>query len=111
MYNSVKLDKGLYNLSGKSFSEALAELDPDTNYTDTELSGLDAYERQLKRFDIKASGADSSSVLRFSRHAVFFQSLQEIYRIYTARIQRNKTKQKKSRPSVIEVGTFSIFFR
>ena len=65
MYNSVKLDKGLYNLSGKSFSEALAELDPDTNYTDTELSGLDAYERQLKRFDIKVSGENCDTVEKF----------------------------------------------
>lgn len=65
MYNSVKLDKGLYNLSGKSFSEALSELDPDTNYTDTELSGLDAYERQLKRFDIKVSGENCDTVEKF----------------------------------------------
>ena len=53
MYNTVKLEKGLYNLSGKSFTQALSELDPDSAYSGTELYGLDAFERQLKRFDIK----------------------------------------------------------
>lgn len=28
MYNDVKLEKGMYNLSGKSFTAALEELDP-----------------------------------------------------------------------------------
>ena len=65
MYNTIKLDKGLYNLSGKTFTEALCEMDPDTNYSDTELAGLDAYERQLKRFDIKVSGEGSDTIEKF----------------------------------------------
>ena len=28
MYNDVRLEKGMYNLSGKSFTAALEELDP-----------------------------------------------------------------------------------
>ena len=53
MYNDIKLEKGLYNLAGKSFTQALTEADPDENYADSSLAGLDAFERQLKRFDIK----------------------------------------------------------
>ena len=53
MYNNIKLEKGLYSITGKTFTQALAELDPDANYENTELKGLDAFERQLKRFDIK----------------------------------------------------------
>ena len=55
MYNDIKLEKALYNLSGKSFTAALEELDPSCAYTGTDLAGLDAFERQLKRFDIKVS--------------------------------------------------------
>ena len=65
MYNKIKLDKGLYSITGKSFTQALAQLDPDENYAGTELAGLDAYERQLKRFDIKVSGKDCDRVEKF----------------------------------------------
>ena len=62
MYNNIKLEKGLYSITGKTFTQALAELDPDENYENTELKGLDAFERQLKRFDIKVKGANSDRV-------------------------------------------------
>lgn len=65
MYNTIKLEKGLYNLAGKSFTQALTAADPNEGYADTELSGLDAFERQLKRFDIKVAGANSDTVDRF----------------------------------------------
>lgn len=65
MYNTVKLEKGLYSITGKTFTQALEQLDPDENYAGTELSGLDAYERQLKRFDIKVSGKNSDKVEKF----------------------------------------------
>ena len=42
MYNDIKLEKGLYNLAGKSFTQALTEADPDENYADSSLAGLDA---------------------------------------------------------------------
>ena len=42
MYQDIKLEKTLYNISGKSFTQALAELDPDDEYKGTELEGLDA---------------------------------------------------------------------
>jgi hypothetical protein len=65
MYNDIKLEKGLYNLSGKSFLQALETLDPSENYSDSPLAKLDAYERQLKRFDIKVSGKDCDNVEKF----------------------------------------------
>lgn len=65
MYNNVKLEKGLYNLSGKSFSQALEALDPSSEYTGTPLENLDAFERQLKRFNIKVSGSDCDMVEKF----------------------------------------------
>ena len=65
MYNEIRLEKGLYRLSGKSFTQALSELDPDSAYADTELAGLDAFERQLKRFNIRISGAECDVVDKF----------------------------------------------
>ena len=65
MYNNIKLEKGLYSITGKTFTQSLAELDPDANYENTELKGLDAFERQLKRFDIKVKGANSDRVEKF----------------------------------------------
>ena len=65
MYNNVKLEKGLYNLSGKSFTNALEELDPSNAYAGTSLEGLDAFERQLRRYNIKVSGTDCDTVDRF----------------------------------------------
>lgn len=63
-FDNIKLEKGLYT-TGKSFTQALEELDPSENYTGTAFEGLDAYERQLKRFDIKVSGANSDPVAKF----------------------------------------------
>ncbi len=65
MYKNIKLKKGLYHITGKSFTQALTELDPDENYRDTDLAGLDAYERQLKRFDIKVRGENCDRVEKF----------------------------------------------
>ena len=75
MYNNIKLDKSLYSITGKSFTQALAQLDPDENYAGTELASLDAFERQLKRFDIKVSGEGCDRVEKFfasSESAVLF---------------------------------------
>ena len=65
MYNDIRLEKGMYNLSGKSFTAALEELDPSSAYIGTELGSLDAFERQLKRYNIKVSGADCDRVEKF----------------------------------------------
>ena len=65
MYNDIKLEKGLYNLNGKSFTAALEELDPTSAYCGTPLEKLDAFERQLKRFNIRVKGSDCDSVEKF----------------------------------------------
>ena len=66
-YDSIKLEKGMYGNSGKTFSEILEELDPSENYRGSELEGLDAFQRQLKRFDIKTGGVHSDTVQKFFR--------------------------------------------
>ncbi|MDQ9759489.1 hypothetical protein RFZ45_11305, partial [Acinetobacter baumannii] len=49
----------------KGFSASLEELDPSENYIGTDFEGLDAFQRQLKRFDIKISGNGSDKVEKF----------------------------------------------
>lgn len=65
MYQNVTLEKGLYHLTNKSFVQALEGLDPSAQYAETPLAGLDAYERQLKRFDIRISGPQCDRVEKF----------------------------------------------
>ena len=66
-YDNLKLEKGMYQEAGKSFSQVLEELDPGPHYKGTPLEGLDAYQRQLKRFDIKVKGTGSDVVEKFFR--------------------------------------------
>ncbi len=61
-YENLKLEKGMYGQSGRSFAQTLEALDPSENYKGTSLEGLDAFQRQLKRFDIKVKGAGSDRV-------------------------------------------------
>lgn len=63
-FDNIKLEKGMY-AAGKSFTETLESIDPSDAYKGTALEGLDAYQRQLKRFSIKTSGANSSTVGKF----------------------------------------------
>ena len=64
-YENLKLEKGMYSQSGRSFAQTLEALDPSENYKGTSLEGLDAFQRQLKRFDIKVKGAGSDRVEKF----------------------------------------------
>ncbi len=64
-FEKISLEKGMYAQSNKSMTDILEELDPSVNYIGTELEGLDAFSRQLKRFDIKVSGAKSDAVEKF----------------------------------------------
>lgn len=68
IYENIKLDKGLYS-TGKGFTAELEHIDPSENYKGTSLEGLDAFERQLKRFDIKISGAGSDAIEKFFKTA------------------------------------------
>lgn len=65
MFDNIKLEKGLYNLAGKNFIDALEEIDPSENYIGTPIEKLDAFERQLKRFDIRVNGAHCDKVEKF----------------------------------------------
>ena len=64
IFENLKLDKGLYT-SEKGFTQALESVDPSENYIGTSLEGLDAYQRQLKRFDIHVNGKNSDTVEKF----------------------------------------------
>ncbi|MBQ2829508.1 MAG: phage major capsid protein [Oscillospiraceae bacterium] len=64
-FKNIKLEKGMYGQREKSFSKILEELDPSENYRGTPLEGLDAFQRQLKRFDIHVKGAGSDMVEKF----------------------------------------------
>ena len=63
-FDNIRLDKGLYT-TGRSFTQALESVDPSEQYRGTAMEGLDAYERQLKRFGIRVSGAGSDRVEKF----------------------------------------------
>lgn len=64
-FETINIEKGMYASPDKSFTQILEELDPSANYIGTALEGMDAYQRQLKRFDIKVSGAGSDMVQKF----------------------------------------------
>lgn len=66
-FENVKLEKGMYRESGKTFTQVLEALDPSEGYKGTALEGTDAFQRQLKRFDIHARGAYSDPVEKFFR--------------------------------------------
>lgn len=63
-YKNIHVTKELYK-TGEGFGERLEKLDPSSAYKGSELEGLDAYERQLKRFDIKVKGACSDVLEKF----------------------------------------------
>ena len=68
-FDTIRLEKGMYQEAGRSFTQVLERLDPSEQYKGTRLEGLDAFQRQLKRFDIKVKGAGSDPVEKFFRTA------------------------------------------
>lgn len=98
-YDNVKLEKGLY--SSGNFTKALESLDPTENYKGTSLEGLDAYQRQLKRFGIKVSGSGSDVVDKFFKNsdsAVLFPE-------YVSRAVRQGLEQADILPGVVASTT------
>ena len=63
-FENITIEKGMYQGKG-SLTDALERLDPSENYEGTSLEGLDAFSRQLKRYDIKVSGRGSDCVEKF----------------------------------------------
>ena len=68
-FDNLKLDKGMYRHAGSTFTQVLESMDPSEQYKGTSLEGLDAFQRQLKRFDIKVKGSGSDCVEKFFRTA------------------------------------------
>ena len=66
-YDNLKLEKGMYRQEGMNFTQVLESLDPSEQYKGTSLEGLDAFQRQLKRFDIRVKGAGCDAVEKFFR--------------------------------------------
>ena len=64
-FENLTLEKGMYHEPGLSFTQVLEKADPSENYKNTPFEGLDAYQRQLKRFGIKVKGAGSDMVEKF----------------------------------------------
>ena len=63
-FQNIRLEKGMYQIPG-GICAALEQADPSENYKGTCLEGLDAFQRQLKRFDIKVMGRNSDPVSKF----------------------------------------------
>ena len=100
-YDNLKLEKGMYRQAGKSFTQVLESLDPSENYRGTALEGTDAFQRQLKRFGIRAKGAGSSPVEKFFAtmdSAVLFPE-------YIARTVRQGIEENDILPSIVATTT------
>ena len=100
-YDNLKLEKGMYRQEGMSFTQVLESLDPSENYRGTALEGTDAFQRQLKRFGIRAKGAGSSPVEKFFRtmdSAVLFPE-------YIARTVRQGMEENNILPDIVATTT------
>ena len=100
-YDNLKLEKGMYRQAGMSFTQVLESLDPSENYRGTALEGTDAFQRQLKRFGIRAKGAGSSTVEKFFTtmdSAVLFPE-------YIARTVRQGMEENDILPGIVATTT------
>ena len=100
-FDNLKLEKGMYRQEGMSFTQVLESLDPSENYRGTALEGTDAFQRQLKRFGIRAKGAGSSPVEKFFRtmdSAVLFPE-------YIARTVRQGMEENDILPAIVATTT------
>ena len=100
-YDNLKLEKGMYRQEGMTFTQVLESLDPSENYRGTALESTDAFQRQLKRFGIRAKGAGSSPVEKFFRtmdSAVLFPE-------YIARTVRQGMEENDILPSIVATTT------
>ena len=100
-YENLRLEKGMYRQEGMNFTQVLESLDPSENYRGTALEGTDAFQRQLKRFGIRAKGAGSSSVEKFFRNsdsAVLFPE-------YISRTVRQGMEENDILPGIVATTT------
>lgn len=101
MFEKISLEKGMYANSSKSMTDILEELDPSVNYRGTELEGLDAFSRQLKRFDIKVNGMKSDPVEKFFQTA----DSAALFPEYVSRAVRQGMEQADVLSSIIAAKT------
>ena len=107
MYQELKLEKGMYHISGKSFSQVLEQADPSAQYADTPMEGLDAYERQLKRFEIHVAGPMCDRVEKFfstTESAVLFPEF--IRRAVRSGVEQSALSQVTAVNTQIEGGEY-----
>ena len=100
-FENIKLEKGMYGRSGRSFSQTLEELDPSENYRGTPLEGMDAFQRQLKRFGIHVKGAGSDMVEKFfhtADSAVLFPE-------FVSRVVRQGVEEESILPAITATVT------
>ena len=100
-FNEIKLEKGMYSQMGKNFTQVLESLDPSKNYKGTPYEGMDAYQRQLSRFDIRVKGAGSDKVEKFfstSDSAVLFPE-------YVSRAVKTGMEEGNVLPSIVASTT------
>ena len=100
-FDSIRLEKGMYRESGKSFAQVLESLDPSEHYTGTALEGTDAFQRQLKRFDIHARGAYSDPVEKFFRTA----ESSVLFPEYIARAVKQGMEENDVLPKIVATTT------
>ena len=100
-FETVKLEKGMYGQSGRTFAQTLEQLDPSERYQGTPMEGMDAFQRQLKRFDIKVKGAGSDRVEKFfwsTESAVLFPE-------FVSRVVRQGMEEESILPDITATVT------
>ena len=100
-FDNLKLEKGMYNEAGRTFTQVLEREDPSEQYKGTRLEGLDAFQRQLKRFDIRVKGRNSDVVEKFFRtteSAVLFPE-------FVSRVVRQGMEEDNVLPSITATVT------
>jgi hypothetical protein len=100
-YDNLRLEKGMYRQAGMSFTQVLESLDPSENYRGTALEGTDAFQRQLKRFGIRAKGAGSSPVEKFFGTA----DSSVLFPEYIARTVRQGIEENDILPDIVATTT------
>lgn len=100
-FDTIHLEKGMYAMPGKSFTQVLEELDNSAQYIGTPLEGLDAYQRQLKRFGIRVSGPDSDRLEKFFRST----SSAALFPEYVARAVRQGMESNEQLSKVVATVT------
>ena len=99
-FENITIEKGMYQNRG-GLTAALEKLDPSENYAGTSLEGLDAFSRQLKRYDIKVSGRGSDCVEKFFQTA----NSSALFPEYVSRAVRQGMERADILPNIVATVT------